>query len=99
MSNNFYSLVQHEINTEKTQSVLEKHNVRSFVCLPFVRKEHIKIAFEKSFGYAPEKINILTFYKTVINRRNRSQKKVAMKKVLLRLPKGKELTQLKEKSN
>jgi ribosomal protein L23 len=97
MSNNFYSLVKSEISTEKTQVALEKNNIRSFICLPTVRKEHIQVAFEQSFGYAPEKINILTFYKTIVNKRNRSQKKVAMKKVLLRLPKGKELTQIKEK--
>ncbi len=99
MSNNFYALVQREITTEKTQILLEKNNVRVFVCLPSIKKEQIVVAFEKSFGYAPEKINILTFYKTIVNKRNRSQKKVAMKKILLRLPKGKELVQIKEKSN
>ena len=51
MSNNFYTLVQREITTEKTQILLEKNNVRVFVCLPSTRKEQIVTAFEKSFGY------------------------------------------------
>lgn len=96
---NFYSLVQREINTEKSQSSLEKNNIRTFVCLPSVKKNAIKNAFEKSFGFLPEKINILTFHKIIVNRRNRTQKKVAMKKILLRLPSGKDLIQIKEKSN
>lgn len=95
----FYSLVKQEINTEKTQSLLEKSNVRTFACLPSVRKKCIEDAFEKSFGYKPEKINILTFTKTVANKRLRTMRKVTMKKVLLRLPKGKDLVRINKESN
>lgn len=95
----FYSLVKREINTEKTQSLLEKHNVRTFTCLPSVRKKCIESAFEKSFGYKPEKINILTFTKAITNRRLRTMRKATMKKVLLRLPKGKDLTPINKESN
>jgi ribosomal protein L23 len=90
----FYALVKQEINTEKSQNALEKTNVRTFVALPVVRKKEIENAFVLSFGYKPEKINILTFSKIIANKRNRTTRVVRMKKVFIFLPKGKDLTLL-----
>ena len=88
----FYALVKQEINTEKSQNALEQANVRTFVALPVVRKKEIESAFILSFGYKPEKINILTFSKIIANKRNRTTRVVRMKKVFIFLPKGKDLT-------
>ncbi len=88
----FYALVKQEINTEKSQNALEQANVRTFIALPVVRKKEIESAFVLSFGYKPEKINILTFSKIIANKRNRTTRVVRMKKVFIFLPKGKDLT-------
>ena len=88
----FYALVKQEINTEKSQKALDESNIRTFVALPSVRKKEIESAFVLSFGYKPEKINILTFSKIIANKRNRTTRVVRMKKVFIFLPKGKDLT-------
>lgn len=96
MAENFYQLIHHEVNTEKSQKQLSDSNTRTFICLPSVRKCAIEKAFMASFGYKPEKINILTFTKTINNRRSRTSRKVKMKKFFILLPKGKDLTQVKQ---
>ena len=88
----FYALLKQEINTEKSQKALEEANVRTFIALPSVRKKEVESAFVIAFGYKPEKINILTFSKSINNRRNRTSRIVRMKKVFIFLPKGKDLT-------
>ncbi len=93
---NFYSLLKQEINTEKSQKSLEQNNIRTFICLPSVRKKEISSVFNIEFGYKPEKINILTFSKTINNRRNRTTRVIKMKKVFIFLPKGKDLTPIKK---
>jgi len=92
----FYNIVQQEINTEKSQKALDERNLRTFTALPSVRKHDIEKAFDLSFGYKPEKINILTFTKTINNRKKRSIRKVKMKKIFILLPKGKDLTLVKK---
>ncbi len=92
----FDQLVQYEVNTEKSQKQMSEANLRTFVCLPNVRKSAIQKAFVTAFGYTPEKINSLTFTKLINNRRSRTSRKVKMKKFFILLPKGKDLTQIKK---
>lgn len=92
----FDQLVKYEVNTEKSQKQLSDVNLRTFVCLPNVRKKAIEHAFVQSFGYNPEKINSLTFTKVINNRKSRTSRKVKMKKFFILLPKGKDLTQIKK---
>jgi ribosomal protein L23 len=92
----FYTLLKQEINTEKTQKLSEQHNIRTFICLPTVKKNDVMNAFKVTFGYDPEKINILTFAKRINNRRNRTTRVVKMKKAIIFLPKGKDLTPIKK---
>ncbi|MFT4967082.1 MAG: ribosomal protein L23 [Candidatus Deianiraeaceae bacterium] len=90
----FYKITSREINTEKSQKGLEV-NQRTFISLPSVKKKDILSAFVKSFGYKPDKINSLTFMKVINNRKNRTARRVKMKKFFITLPDGKKLTPIK----
>lgn len=90
----FYKIVTKECNTEKSQKCMSSFNIRTFITLPSVRSSDIRSAFIRSFGYEPLKINSLTFVRLVNNKRSRTKKRVTMKKFLIALPKGKDLTSL-----
>lgn len=88
----FFKIIKKEVNTEKSQNDLSKKNTRTFITLHDVKTNDILSAFKKSFGYEPKKINSLTFTKVINNRRNRTSRKVKMKKFFITLPEGKDLT-------
>ena len=91
----FYKIIQKEVNTEKSQKYLAEKNLRTFVTLPNVTKNSLESLFVKSFGFKPEKINSLTFTKIINNRKTRTSRRVKMKKFFILLPQGKELNHIK----